>query len=303
MNLKTIRLALIPAFLLFLSSCEESGKVDESITQTEVSEEDLGPASNENVSKVQDIFHSVPSPMEMAGILKKAGAQYDAKLLNDVKNVNDYSTAQSQALNLGIFGADLSYASVFNMNQESILYLSCTKKLADKLGMSKAFNDDVIERMEMNIDNRDSLLNIISETYYLIDAYLKENNRDHISAMVIAAGWIEGLYLGTSVATASDNPEQALLDRIAEQKLSLDDLIELVDSYNKEGKLDFVLEDLRQIDAAYADVTVSSTAGGTTKSSDGVTTLGGKTSNTMSTETLKSIANIVKEIRSQYVAA
>ena len=95
---------------------------------------------------------------------------------------------------------------IFNQNQESILYLSCTKKLADKLGLSKAFNDEVIERMEMNVDNRDSLLTIISDTYYNLDSYLKENDRDHISAMIIAAGWIEGLYLGTQIANSSESP-------------------------------------------------------------------------------------------------
>ena len=276
--------------VIFTWSCGDVPQTDDSITNTEVSKEDLSRESSESVSQIQEIFHSVPSPLDMAAILKKSGARYDADLLNEVRKVNDYSTAIDQALNLGVYGADLSYASVFNQNQESILYLSCTKKLADKLGMSKAFNDEVIERMEMNIDNRDSLLNIISETYYNLDAYLKENNRDHISAMVIAAGWIEGLYLGTQIATTSEDPSPKLLNRIAEQKISLDNLIELVESYNTEGRLDGMMEDLSKIKEAYANVSVEKPKSSTvSKGSDGVTTIGGKTEVTLDTETLTNL--------------
>jgi hypothetical protein len=295
-------LILLLSLVLFWS-CEEAPQTDDSITNADVSEEDLQEKSNESVEKVQDIFHSVPSPLDMASILKKAGATYDHKLLNPVKKVNEYSTSRQQALNLGVYGADLSYASIFNQNQESILYLSCTKKLADKLGMSKAFNDEVIERMEMNIDNRDSLLSIISDTYYNIDAYLKENNRDHISAMVIAAGWVEGLYLGTQIASNSKTPEPKLLQRIAEQKLSLENLKELVTSYNKGGELDDIMSDLEQIEQAYGMVSIDKEKTTVDVDDEGVTTFGGKTDAVISEKALIKLTAIVADIRKGYTEA
>jgi hypothetical protein len=80
--------------------------------------------------KTKNIFHNIPPPMETAALLKKAGAEYDKDILNDVKNVDNYTAASKQALNLGIYGADLSYASVFNNTQESMLYTSCAQNLA-----------------------------------------------------------------------------------------------------------------------------------------------------------------------------
>jgi hypothetical protein len=80
--------------------------------------------------------------------------------------------------------------------------------------------------MEQNRNDRDSLLSIISETYWQVDAYLKENGRDNISALMIAGGWVEGLYIATQVAAQHDTPE--LRQRIAEQRLPLADLLELV---------------------------------------------------------------------------
>ncbi len=292
---------VIAMFSLSLTSCDDGAVTDESITNAEISTEEPDEASEESVTKVKEILHSVPSPLDMAAILKKSGARYDADFLNKVRNVNEYSSARQQALNLGIYGADLSYASIFNQNQESILYLSCTKKLADKLGLSKAFNDEVIERMELNVDNRDSLLTIISDTYYNLDSYLKENDRDHISAMIIAAGWIEGLYLGTQIANSSESPSPKLMERIAEQKISLNNLVALVISYNESGSLDFILEDLKKIEDAYASVSISESKNTLSEGADGVTKISGKTEIVISDEDLNKLTKIVSEIRQGYV--
>lgn len=296
-----ISTAIIALFSLALWSCTETAVNDESITNAEISTDVTNEASEKTASKVKEILHSVPSPLDMAAILKKSGARYDASLLNKVRNVNDYSSARQQALNLGIYGADLSYSSVFNQNQESILYLSCTKKLADRLGLSKAFNDEVIERMESNVDNRDSLLNIISETYYNLDAYLKENDRDHISAMIIAAGWIEGLYLGTQIAHSSESVSPKLIERIAEQKLSLMSLVDLVMRYNASGSLNFVLDDLKKIENAYANIIINEGNSTVSEDDDGVTEISGKSEITISDQDLENLTTIVSEIRKEYV--
>ncbi|MCB0763352.1 MAG: hypothetical protein KDB84_01505, partial [Flavobacteriales bacterium] len=137
-------------------------------------------ALSDRMKKTKNIFYNIPSPMETAALLKKAGAEYNSKILNDVKNVDKYTAASKQALNLGVYGADLSYASVFNHTQESMFFTSCSKKLADRLGVSSAFNDSTIELMQKHQNDRDALLDVISETYWGVDAYLKENDRDNI---------------------------------------------------------------------------------------------------------------------------
>ncbi len=288
--------------IVSLAACGDSTSVDGDITGSmiAVGESDLGSA--ENAGKVQEIFYAVPSPMEMASMLKKAGAVYDVKILNDVKNVHNYTTAKSKALNLGIYGADLSYASVFNQNQESIIYLSCAKKLADNLGVTKAFNDETIERMESNVDNRDSLLNIVSETYYLLDAYLKENGRDHVSALVITAGWVEGLYLSTSIASVDKNPSKDLMIRIADQKLSLQNLRDLVDAYNTNNQIDEIVADLTAIDQAFSGVSHKKAPAGESVTEDGVAVIGGKSEAHISQDDLIEITRVVSEIRTRYIS-
>lgn len=250
--------------------------------------------------RTRSIFHNIPSPMETAGLLKKAGAEYDKNILNDVKNVDNYTAASKQALNLGIYGADLSYASVYNNTQESMLYTSCAQKLAKKLDVTSAFNQSVVERLEKNRSNRDSLLAIISETYWHMDGYLKESGRDNISAMMVAGGWVEGLYIATQVTKLHDTPE--LRQRIAEQRIPLDDLVELVRTYGPdEPAIASVLKDLELLQGLFAPV-VTPTGSSTVTEENGVATIGGTAPTASLTDAqLQSISEATATIRASYI--
>jgi hypothetical protein len=254
----------------------------------------------ERMQKTKNIFYNIPSPMETAALLKKAGADYNSKILNDVKNVDKYTAASQQALNLGIYGADLSYASVFNHTQESMFYTSCSRKLADRLGVISAFNDSTMELMQAKMNDRDALLDIISETYWNVDGHLKEDGRDNISALMIAGGWVEGLYIATQVASTNDSPE--LRQRIAEQKYSLDDLVALVSSYEvKDARLDGVKEDLKGLQALFAGVQQGA-PGSNTSEEDGVTVIGGGgTSASLTDAQLSAIRDKTAAIRNSYI--
>ncbi len=250
--------------------------------------------------RTQNIFRNIPSPMETAGLMKKAGAEYDKDILNDVRNVDNYTSASKQALNLGVYGADLSYASVFNNTQESMLYTSCAQKLAKKLDVSDAFNAQVVDRLEKNRNNRDSLLSIISETYWQVDGYLKENQRDNISALMIAGGWVEGLYIASQVAKTHNTPE--LRQRIAEQKLPLVDLLALVRTYSPDDPaVSSVLADLQIMDSLYTDVVIPK-GNSTIKQENGVAVIGGTAPMASVTDAqLAAITSSIATIRAKYI--
>ncbi|MEO8733760.1 MAG: hypothetical protein ABI373_05480 [Flavobacteriales bacterium] len=250
--------------------------------------------------RTQNIFRNIPSPMETAGLMKKAGAEYDKDVLNDVRNVDNYTSASKQALNLGVYGADLSYASVFNNTQESMLYTSCAQKLAKKLDVSDAFNAQVVDRLEKNRNNRDSLLSIISETYWQVDGYLKENQRDNISALMIAGGWVEGLYIAAQVVKTHNTPE--LRQRIAEQKLPLVDLLALVRTYSPDDPaVSSVLADLQIMDSLYTDVVIPK-GNSTIKQENGVAVIGGTAPMASVTDAqLAAITSSIATIRAKYI--
>ncbi|NQY66146.1 MAG: hypothetical protein HRT72_00255 [Flavobacteriales bacterium] len=231
-NIFYLLLVQLAVFLAVGCASEEGGAESEEA----VSEEEAIPDVNKDEliqSSSEKIFYAIPSPIEMAAIIKKTGATYSGDILNDVKNVDNYSTNSSKALNLGIYGADLSYTSIFGQTQESMLYFSCAKKLADGLGITSAFSAENVYRIQQNLGNKDTLVQIISESYWSSESYLKENDRADVSAVIVTGGWIEGLYIAAQLALQiPDNNE--ILERVAEQKLSLEDLIKLLENFNDE---------------------------------------------------------------------
>lgn len=288
-----------PALLAFTALFAACGGGAEQETLT-VDTDTIAVSEDDRMRKTKKIFYNIPSPMETAGLIKDAGADYDGKILNDVKNVDRYTSASKQALNLGVYGADLSYASVFNHTQESMFYTSCSKKLADKLGVSSAFNDSTIEVMQKNQNDREALLDVISETYWSVDAYLKENDRENISALMVTGGWVEGLYIATQVAAVKATPE--LRQRIAEQKLSLADLSGLLNSYTtSDPALDAARADVEKLTAVFADVEVPM-GDGTTTQENGITIVGGSApAATLTDAQLATIRETVTAIRNNYI--
>jgi len=280
-----------------LSSCGGEPPAQDTLTVTDAAD---SAALADRMAKTKKIFYNIPSPMETAALLKKAGAEYNSKLLNDVKNVDKYTAASQQALNLGVYGADLSYASVFNHTQESMFYTSCSRKLADRLGVMSAFNDSTLELMQSKMNDRDALLDIISETYWNVDAYLKENGRDNISALMIAGGWVEGLYIATQVAVSSDSPE--LRQRIAEQKLALNDLVGLIESYTVDDpRLTAVKEDLKALQTLFAEVAMPSSDVKVTQE-NGVAVVGGTAPRaTLTDAQLAALRDKTAAIRNTYI--
>ena len=252
--------------------------------------------------KAQNVFYSIPSPIETTTLLKAAGAKYDAKILNPIENVAKYESVASKAMNLGIYGSDLSFTSIFDQTQESMLYLRCTNKLASGLGISGAFDESTTSRIEANMQNRDSLLSIISDSYWNADAYLKDNGQPGVSALIVAGGWMEGLYIAVKIANTTKN--QAIITRIGEQKLSLDNLIALLDSYKADNEaipgLLTQLTDLKKVFDAIPTAPAAETTT-TTDKDKGVTTIGGGSAFTLTAEQLKKITDKSTEIRNKMI--
>jgi hypothetical protein len=215
---------LVAALITGLFSCGEPAD-----DTTDIIDSTTESAGNDVVS-AENVFVYIPSPIETVSLLKNAGARYNLDLLNPPKNSSLYSTTASRALNLGVYGADLAFAGIFDQSAETMVYMDCTGKLADALHVSAAFDADRRSRLENNMNNRDSVLSIITDSYWDCDALLHDNNQPQASALMIAGGWIEGLYIACKVAEQTNSNEIRM--RIAEQRYSLDKLIVLLDKQN-----------------------------------------------------------------------
>lgn len=294
MNLKLLTTyTSIFSLSLFFAAC--SNNSNNSDTEV-VAGSDTAQNKTKN-TKAQEVFYSIPSPIETISLLKAAGAKYNAAYLNPIENVSKYTTVTSKALNLGTYGSDLSFTSMFDQTQESMLYLRCANKLAAGLGINGAFNETTANRLESNVQNRDSLLAIISDSYWTTDAYLKDNGQPGVSALIVAGGWVEGLYIGTQIANTTQNKD--VISRIGEQKLSLENLIALLESYKADNAgIVAVLGSLNELKDIYG--TIPSTTEETqvvTDKKTNTTTLDNGSTYSLTPEKLKEISDKVAQIR------
>ncbi|MFQ5335013.1 MAG: hypothetical protein ACE5DN_02955 [Flavobacteriales bacterium] len=302
--MKTYRINLIACFIaagsmgLLMSSCGN----DEGGSDMESDMDSLGAdVETQDVSQAQKVFYTLPSPFEVASMLKSAGAKFSPEVLNPVDNLSNYSTSKSKALNLGIYGADLSFVSMFEQTQESMQYMAVVKKLCEDLGISSAFSSATMERLEANKDNQDSVEQIVADAYLIANSYLKENEREDASAMILAGGWAEGLYIATHLIN-QDNPNEDLMLMVGEQKYSLENLIALLGSYQN-GNVEDILQDMNALMEIYNKVEeVGQTdVQQTTNAEEKITVIGGGSEIQLNPETLKQITEKITEIRNSYI--
>ncbi len=232
------------------------------------------------------VFNALPTPIEMAEIIQKSNVIYDPELLNDDKKTADYVTTVERALNLGVYFADLSFTSVFDHPQESVNYLKAAQKMATELNILDVFNENITSRMESNMNNKDSLLTIISEAYLSTDNYLYENQMHSVSAAVLAGSWIEGLSIATRLRSSAGESKM-IKAKISEQKSSLNNLMGLLKDC-KEAELSQIKVKLTKMEELYTEIKVT-TAADSTKTYE------------MSDETFKKISSAINNIRTSIV--
>ncbi len=290
--------------LMFLS-CSDDKKKDD--LDNEFTEKDM----NSNVEngghidrETRKIFHTLPSPIETALIIKHSGAVYDENLLNSTKNLSRYSTNKSMALNLGIYSTDLSYASMFDQTQTSILYMATAKKLAEKLGILEMIDEQTMRKLEKNINNKDVIMTIISESFMNSNASLMQNERPAVLSMVLAGGWIEGLYLATQLVDVdkADIVENDLVDRVIDQRLTITNLISLLELNKDFEDIASLLEDIKELNASFEKIKVEvSTKKPLLNTTAKIAKIKSNIQVSVTPEILKSLAKRVKKIRDKYI--
>ncbi len=267
-------IAFILSFTFLFGACGAS----DNNTKTK----DLDSNNVEIVEEVDKIVYPLPTPFETTKILNKAGASYILDVTNPIENVDKYFTEKGKALNLGVYGADLSYTSTYNKTQETSNFFSCTKKLTDELGISTPFTETLTEKIESNIENKDSLYTIITKSYHDTFEFLNNNGKGAISTLILTGGWIEGLYISSQLASLTPNNGE-ILKGIAKQRTTLYTLISLLESYKENADIEEILNDIKKFKEVFDKV----------EETNGVLTL--------TNEQFSKIMEIVEKIRKKIV--
>ncbi len=242
---------------------------------------------------------SIPSPIQTALLIQKSGVTYDKAILNAGNKNGQYTTDYARSLNLGIYGADLGYVCMYNQSQDALGYLGALKNLADKLGVSSAFDQSTMKRINDNISNKDSMLVLVGIAYRASDAYLKTNKRSEISNLILTGGWIESMNF--SISAYKSKPTSEVKYRIAEQKQALGSIIKLISSHNM-ADADGLVTDLKDLAKVYEGITTKyNFVEPTTDEAKKTTYINSTTEITISEEQIGQIATKIKAIRDKII--
>lgn len=256
----------------------------------------------QDIKQAEKIFQALPSPLESAQLIKSAGARFDEKLLNPVSNVNTYVTNKAMALNLGVYTCDLSFASLYEQTQLLIDYMNASKKMADGLGILKAIQQEDIDKLEENINNVDVIMDVVSQTFMNSNSYLEDNGQPATAAIVLVGGWIEGLYISTQLVDMKEFNGNKLVGRIIDQKLSIDILINLLNSCKGNPAVDELMVQVTQLKAVFDKISIKS---GPVKTefdaASNTTILRSEVKTDMTPETFKELSQVVSVIRNSFV--
>ncbi|MFN7013541.1 MAG: hypothetical protein ACK4ON_04620 [Bacteroidia bacterium] len=294
-TIKKLSLVLMATSLIFVGC----GGNDE-IETSETNDTEKLDSTKTTLLTVNGEIFSIPSPIQTAILIKQVGANYDKTLLNDPKNYSNYSTKFQKALNLGIYGADLGYVTMYEQTQDAIGYLASVRKLADELGVSGAFDLSLVDRFEKNMGNKDTILALVSDAYRASDSYLKNNERDDLGALVLAGGWVESIYFATNVAKETKNEE--VIKRIGEQKKTIENLIKMLSPYYNNTEFTSFIDSLIDLAGDFDNIKfIYIYEKPTTDVENKITTINSRTEVSITEEQLKTISDKITKIRKSIV--
>lgn len=287
--------------MLFLNGCgdgsDDAKNPDEG--KKSVNKDLLDPNRSFNTTFDGKLF-SIPSPIQTALLIKSLKIPFDGSLLNDKGNIVKYDIPATQAINLGIYGADLGYATLYNQNAKALNYLSLVEDLSKKLGISGTFDKSFVERYENNSNNEDSLLIILTDGFRRADNFLKNNDQNNISALVLTGGWLESMYFATQLYKGSQNDK--ILKRIGEQKQSLETIIELLEKYNDNGENDEYITIFKDLNSLFSGINSTyKYIEPETDEENRVTTIKSKMDIDISAELAKKILSSINDARTKII--
>lgn len=220
---KIIAISLLVCILI--SGCKKSNRDKNLEKGNEPFDENVISFNPEAYQAEEIVFYNLFSPVDLTYLVTKDMSYYNSSLLNPLNNISKYNESVKSALNLGIYGADLSYLWLFDQSQQAQSYLYAIQSLSEQLGISRDFVDFTLANAENHSQELDTLINIARESYFTADSYLKENGKEDLASLILVGGWIETMYIAVNMY---DKPDANIISKIATQKFSVNSLYKLL---------------------------------------------------------------------------
>lgn len=227
---------------------------------TENTNENTAIDSNRVVERhdlADSVYYATPALIEMYDFLNKKDIEFNASLLSKIKTEKLLSE-QEKAIGFGQYLSNLAYVSIYDDFQKSIHYYKAVKSLSSDLGMSSVVNEKTLVRLEKNMDNKDSIIQIIESNYKEISVYLENNKKSYLMSVVAASAWLESMYISISLKV-DVNEQKSFENKLLDQAIVLDNIWMYLQAYKNDKAVADMINLLTPIYKAYQAVEVKET--------------------------------------------
>lgn len=294
-----IYLLIISVFALLCNSCSTCSR-QQKIEEITVDIADLAIDSS-RINLAHRVFYALPTPIEVSMLIKNSGIGYQSVLLNDASNASKYLTHRKMALNLGVYTTDLTYAGLFEQVQTVLRYKQAILLLTEGLGIQAAMDQKTMQDLEANINDKDKILRIVSDIYASCTAYLDEDERYFLTLSVLAGGWVEGMYIATSLtdeklALTEDRMKQLVID----QKLTFDLMWQAMSDVSDIPEVASLMSDMTNLAQAFDKISVDQTTNTVIQTDEKATEIKSAVVNNVTPELYVEIKNQIQALRHRF---
>lgn len=205
--------------LLFACAEEKRNREADKGNKEEEKEKAIAPIEEHK----QRAYYPIPSPEQMFGFINDIGLEYSGDLVNTTESIGNYTNPTEKALNFGVYTADLAYAAAYQDIESTIQLYKAVKRLGAELNIAEMMSDEMLQQVQLNLENPDSLASIASNSYYQAVEYLEGNQQEGKLALMSLGGWIESLHITMNTVEEFDQSSPAV-SRIAAQKITFGNL-------------------------------------------------------------------------------
>jgi hypothetical protein len=285
---------LVAATAILMMSCGGSG--DDELQNVVVGDTTATVTAPEQPA----VEYAVPTPNELFEIIKIQGGEQRPGLVNTLDNRPNYVDLKSKSLNFGVYSADLAYMSCFGIGTEFLMYFKAIEEMGEELGISGAFDEELMERIENNEGDTDTLFAISNETYYDSYLYLEENGKGVELCLIMAGGYIESLYIICNLVDKFKEGDP-IIEKIGDQKLVLENLLDFILQYSDDQMVSEVMDDLITLSDVFETSMEFEESGTSIDKTENKLVLSGGGSYKMTKNSLEKITAKAEELRANII--
>lgn len=209
-----------------LAGCKNTKKAEES-------------REEQVIHDIDQLLADLPDPSAIPSILKSIGAQFGDSLVNSLSNLEKYKgDADKLAMNMGVYASDVSYLASYGKSELTMEYVKTCHTIGETLGDSAIYSQDLLDKIEANLDNEDELSKLLRGMIVETSVQLEKDHHLSMAALALTGSFVEELYQAVNVIenfheagmSAADEKAKVepLVKLVLDQEQPLLDLIELL---------------------------------------------------------------------------